>query len=737
MALRTAAEWSKQICNALNTIDPQISTEVGDPIRKIIDATASVAAAIDLNSQTNMGFFDLDSKTGTDLDAIASWLGFGRRDGLAAVGEVRFYLDLPATMSMEIPAGTQVTDGTVTFRTTNACVINQFETEVNCSIQCDTVGVIGNVNAYTINQVLSTYASNGLKVENAYDTRNGVDIETDAELRKRIRQTFLRNVAGTEDAYRGISEMVTATRKVNVVGPIERWEEQLEVVQLPSNLGGGWGFQSMIPCSKFTWPRQTYLVREPDTDNERMYVEGVDYTVDSSYDPTHPIVRIIAAAGELDLENKTGSELDAVGEAIGCPRYLGTQAVGSAVFGFDVAKGSNYVIKAGARLQDASGNIYLTQQDATIYSQSLSSSAVQIKSQENKDIRLGSGQPLTYIDRTGFKCMVSDPIQGGAAAWTDAEYRTEIVKAFGEKIDVTPGDFLFFKHEYCSVDSRNEPAENPPLVNKVDVFIDGQDTQNIRECAQIKLKSLTSDKNSKWCVDNFYYEDGSHPLPGTKIQVLGYNPVVALPKALNINGSQYTKYQLIKGQDLTKGSTREIGAIAFQPGSNIPSDGSFLELRYDYNRAVMVTDQLLDTNRQITTDVLCHEANKIGLTVNLIVQNVLGASDDALLADVNNLLDIWANNLEFGSWIQWSDILYAVRTSRYVDAARMAMASDAGRTITSGDDAGQPVKAGIQITEQFKHFLDEQQDADFRLRDSMLPYIYKVNIVREASNTYL
>ena len=66
---KTSAEWSEQICSALANLDPQISTEIGDPIRKVIDACSSVAAAIDVNSQVNMSFFDLDSKTGADLDA--------------------------------------------------------------------------------------------------------------------------------------------------------------------------------------------------------------------------------------------------------------------------------------------------------------------------------------------------------------------------------------------------------------------------------------------------------------------------------------------------------------------------------------------------------------------------------------------------------------------------------------------------------------------------------------------
>lgn len=734
MAMRTSTEWSEQLCRALAQIDPQMSTEVGDPVRKVIDATASVAASIDMNSQVNMSFFDLDSKVGTDLDALASWLGFGRRDGLAATGEARLYLDSPAKTDMQIPSGTQLSDGTMTYITTDSAAISQYDTECTVPIRCTSVGTAGNANAYTIDHVLSTWASNGLKCENKYDLRNGVDVETDAELRKRIRTTFLRNVAGTEDAYMGISNMVTATTKANVLGPIERWEEQLEVVELPESLGGGWGFQSMIPCSKYTWPRQTYLVREPDTENERQYVEGIDYTVDVTHG--NPVVKVNNVAGELDLSSKSGAQLDAIGKAIGLPRYAGTPSTGSVSFAFDVAQGSNYTIAKGSIVTDASNNQYRTLANATIYSQSLASDAVPVESVLCKPLDVASGTKLTYMDGKSYKCMVSDRIYGGASAWDDAEYRTQITSKFSSMMDIHLGDFLFFKHEYCPLESRNEPAANPPMTNKVDVFIDGEDIQPIRECTQLKYQTITNDTHSRWNASDWYYEDGTHPTSGTKLVMLGYSPATSLPSSLNIDGAKYDKFQLCKRMDLLEGSTREWDAIAFQPGSNLPSEGSFLELKYYYNRAVLVTDQLLDTNRQITTDVLAHQCRKVGLDINVIVQNITGASDDALLADINSYLDVWCRSLDYGSWVQFSDIEYAIRNSKYVDACRIATNADVGRLITSGPGKGEPVQQGLQTTEAYRSMLPKQHNVGFRLHDNMLAYIHQVNVVREASNTY-
>lgn len=736
MAVKTSDQWSAQIRSALATIDPTISTEVGDPIRKLIDAVSSVAAAIDVNSQVNQGFFDIDSKSGTDLDAIASWLGFGRRQGTYAVGEVRFYLDSPAPVTVDIPTGTQVSDGNVVFETVSATVINQYETEVTARVQATTVGLAGNVNAYEVNQIVTNFQSVSLKVENPYNMVGGTNTESDAELRKRIRQTFLRNVAGTEDAYRGIVDVIQGVTRVNVIGPIERWEEQLEVVNLPQSAGGGVGVQSMIDCSKFTWPRQSYLVKEPGTANERVFTPGVEYTLDTSYNP--PVARVNMTSEDFNIGQLTGSDLDRVGAALGVQRYLGTQASGKVSFGFQVAQGSNYVIKKGTRVRERGTNhIFVTQADATIFSGSLGSSEVPVLSEEFDDVQVASGTFLDLVDMTGYQVEVTQDIQGGTQPWTDDYYRDQIQNR--NSVGIRIGDFLFMKHEYCSIDSRNEPAENPPKVNKVDVFVDGIDSQSIRECAMIRSRQLLTDAADDFNVNDWYLEDNSHPANGTRVQVLGYAPVLRLPDSFNVNGVMYRKnqhYVLAKRQTTSRGSAREVGAICWKAGAPVPADGSFLDITYDFNRTMVVADQLLETNRQITTDVLTHEAHRVGIVVNLIVQNVLGVSDESMLAQVNGYLDQWCNDMEFSSWVQFSDIEMYVRQAMGVDACRVARKSDADRIINVGEDIGSAVGYGLQTVETFKRDLPTQHDTDFRLHDSHLPYIAKVHIVREASNTY-
>ena len=90
MTLTTAAQYENQLVTALNQIDPQINTMVGSPIRKVLESVARQAAAISVNQTALQDPWDLDAKSGTQLDAFASFLGFGRRQGRKAQVTVEF-----------------------------------------------------------------------------------------------------------------------------------------------------------------------------------------------------------------------------------------------------------------------------------------------------------------------------------------------------------------------------------------------------------------------------------------------------------------------------------------------------------------------------------------------------------------------------------------------------------------------------------------------------------------------
>jgi hypothetical protein len=197
-----------------------------------------------------------------------------------------------------------------------------------------------------------------------------------------------------------------------------------------------------------------------------------------------------------------------------------------------------------------------------------------------------------------------------------------------------------------------------------------------------------------------------------------------------------TDYRFVKQQTLVAGSQREIDGLCWIPGANMPSDDSLLYFDYSYNRTIAITDALIDANRQISTDVLCREAIEIGLKVRLIIQNTLGASNENVYAGIQSALQTWAATIDYGSWIQFSDIESIVSTVIGVDSCRVAMPSDANRIVSYGANKGKAVGSGLSTVQKFKHYLNDDYQQDFRLWDSMLLSIDSVDIVREGANTY-
>lgn len=157
--VRTPAEVSEDIISALRAVDPLMSAHVGSPERKIVDAVASVVSASYINSQVTGSIWDVDTRAGVELDELCGLFGFGRREGVQAIGVLSFQLAATATSEYVIPAGTIAsTIGTdsmasVSFETLFPVVISAGAAFARIDAQCTEAGVLGNVAANTIVQV--------------------------------------------------------------------------------------------------------------------------------------------------------------------------------------------------------------------------------------------------------------------------------------------------------------------------------------------------------------------------------------------------------------------------------------------------------------------------------------------------------------------------------------------------------------------------------------------------------
>lgn len=714
MTLTTASQYENQLVTALNQIDPQINTMVGSPIRKVLESVARQAAAISVNQTALSDPWDLDSKSGTQLDAFASFLGFGRRQGRKAQVMVEFYLTSPATSAISIPQGLTVSDGTHLFQTLQAASIPVLSQTVSVACGAASTGSAYNVQAYTITTVGSGLTgSQTVSCQNPQAAAGGADPETDSQLRARIKATFLRNVAGTADAYKNIALNVGNTQRVTVLGPQNVWYEQ-ETLETTSD---GLGFTSTIPCSKYTYPNSGILSREGASWADSQF------TMSTANPPT---VTITPMDG-LNLDSLSGASLDAAGQAIGLSRNTGSQAEGQAVIAFLYPQPSAFTLPAGTILS-FEGNQYKTLASSTISSQDYSGAPVPIQAVNTGTETVPVGSILTLPNRPQFTAQCTTEVQGGIAPWSDSEYRTQLEDYYAQNLGLSAGDVVWFQHSYCSVDSRNEPSQN--VLNRVDVYSDGQNIQ-----LQTLMGQVAFTEADDTLCSTLWDSNGGHPVSGQMLLHIPTAPITDAPTSVTVDGATYTAadYTLYKTQGNTRGSVQEQSWLGWNPGSSLPAAGSFWTGAFPVNQVVSSTQTLLENNKQIGTDILAHQAHTVGLTINLLVELESGVNPQTTYTNIVTALSDYVDSLSYGDWVRINQLVKTVLSVSGVQDCQLNIQS--GSSINMGENIGQPLPQGVQTTEQWEPLLEPSYTGDFRLWDCMTPILQQVNCVQVGSNS--
>lgn len=279
--MKTAEQVSQEIIRQLNITDPALSLEIGSVERKIIDAVAEVVSESYVDFQLSSRTWDLDSKLGVELDELVSLFGFKRMDGKRSKGEVTITLISPAPRDLLIPVGTVFyrpkndTLPQINYVTTAPALIPKDRDTVTVPVECTIAGSVGNTPPGTI---IGSQSLNGVQsVTNKLATVGGMDLETDEALRGRFRRTFLKNLAGTADFYAGLLLQIISVNRVNVLGPLSRFYEQLQVKDSVA--------VSTVPSSKYTYPLGEFVSIQAGTPNEVYFRRGVDYTLDYTVPP--------------------------------------------------------------------------------------------------------------------------------------------------------------------------------------------------------------------------------------------------------------------------------------------------------------------------------------------------------------------------------------------------------------------------------------------------------------------
>ena len=174
----------------------------GDPVRLYLLSLAAVIiqqrTAVNLAAQQNLLSYAQDGY----LDALGTLLSVTRLSESKAVTTIKFTLSQALATVYTIPAGTEVTNGVVTFATDKALVIPKGELTGSVTASCTVAGTVGNdYLAGQVNTIVKpmTFVE---KAENTTITTGGSEAESDESLAERIRlapNSF--SVAGPEKAY--------------------------------------------------------------------------------------------------------------------------------------------------------------------------------------------------------------------------------------------------------------------------------------------------------------------------------------------------------------------------------------------------------------------------------------------------------------------------------------------------------------------------------------------------------
>ena len=147
-------------------------------------------------------------------------------------------------------------------------------------------------------------------------------------------------------------------------------------------------------------------------------------------------------------------------------------------------------------------------------------------------------------------------------------------------------------------------------------------------------------------------------------------------------------------------------------------------MTYTFDKLPLTINELIDSHRQITTDVLVHGAQERYFDVNLIIMYTPGFTSTSVDTAIATALASFMERLNFGTVIQISDILDVVHDVPGVDNVRMATPAD-------------NVPYGIQeVALDGLTTIGFPYTGDFALADSDLPILNEVIVTKRSQNTW-
>lgn len=697
----TPNEIVSQMRQSLAIAEPDLDTGIGTPIRKVLDVVSEAIAEAYLDRYLLTYQYDIDSRSGADLDAFVALFGFARLPARRASGSILLQRNTPAETSIFIPAGSQIAtvdNPPIIAQMITSSIFPQGATSISVSVQSVVGGADGNVASNTLVRWINP-VSGIVAVTNPAALTGGTDAENDDQLRERFKRSVFRNLAGTSDMYLGIALDDNDVSAAKVLGPAERWREQIEIVSgtATSTISNN---VATLTVSAATNASPTVLT-----------ISQVHGLIPGS------IIKIAGAVGLTSINGTfrvattpstttlTLSSLDGLSAINGNGTYTASSATVTVidrvrwVFDTGVTLGAN--IDAGSIL---SPGVHYTFNPNTL--------------------------PPTITSLDATNC---------------------------------PDGLYDLVYNYTPLASRNDTTKG--VSNRVDVYVNGQRARTATETLICDGRvTIAATPGSATSAANFRRLDGSLPTAGNIVLRLSFNPVVDLPDELRVSSSQTllygTDYWVVNEVGTNSGSWNSFGGIEFsatstQAGSvniasstnatpivvttatshlfkvgqkviianhatNTAANGVFtisnvtsntltlqssvgngvggatgtvalyspVTLSYDYNAVPRDVQVAVEAWRLLTTDVMIHYGTPASLKVNAAVILRPGVTVASVQSSVNNAVSRFLADLPFGGTMQVSDLLNVIGDVTGVDAVRLLSSADrTARTITGATNA--------------------------------------------------
>lgn len=284
------------------------------------------------------------------------------------------------------------------------------------------------------------------------------------------------------------------------------------------------------------------------------------------------------------------------------------------------------------------------------------------------------------------------------------------------------GEVVSVEFDYTTRASRNDPQNQ--ITEKVDLFVNGVDPFTVNERTVITAQTLSTNPADEFYTGNFQ-RSGSSGTPSStnRFMRLGSVPVVSFPASIAIGATVYqlgVHYHLLKSTTLERGSNRETSGIEWTAAG--PATGSQITLNYVYNRIPEVLNAVMRKSKQITTDVLVHEANYKYLRLHLSVEYDRGVVPTQVNNSIQEKLRLWFSGFQYGDWFEFSDLMTVVHQVYGVDNIQVTNSTEHGTNygIKVYDGASDPLPSVIQT-------------GDFKLNDNTLPIFLEAVILRKPN----